>query len=143
MTPTWRGCCASTGSPRPGSADVAGLADAVAQVVAELKAAGVNASQEASDLDLPGVVVYPDLVSYERLDATTYRLDVGLLFVAGQLRAPDALDLLDGLIDAVAAVLPLNELRAVMVRLGSQSADDLPAFQTTVSLAVTTEGNEE
>lgn len=118
---------------------MAGLAAAVVQVVDVIKGAGVNATTEAADLDLPGVVVYPDIVSYERLDATTYRLDVGLLFVAGQLRALDALDRLDDLVDKVATVLPINELRAVMVRLSSQSADDLPAFQTTVSLAVSTD----
>lgn len=119
---------------------MAGLAAALDQVVATIKAAGVSAAVEAADLDVPGVLVYPDRVDYDRLDATTYQIDVGLLFVAGQLRAPDALDALDALIDQVATVLPLRELRAVMVRLSSQAADDLPAFQTTVSLAVSNEG---
>lgn len=115
------------------------MADTVREVRDALTAAGISAACEAADVELPGVIIYPDVVAYERLDATTFRMDITLLLVAGQVRALHALAQLDELREQVAAVLPVNELRAVMVQLSSQSPDVLPAFQTTIGLEVTPE----
>lgn len=113
------------------------VAGALVEVRDLLKAAGVNVAIEPADLVLPGVILYPSLLTFERLDSATFRMDVDLLFVAAQVRALDAIDQLDALIALVNQVLPVRELRAVMIQLASLSPDELPAFQATVGLEVT------
>lgn len=113
------------------------MAGALIQVRDAIRGIGINAAAEASDLELPGVIVYPSVVTFERMDADTFTMDTDLLFVASQVRALDAVDQLEAMISAVSAVLPLRELRAVMIQLASQSPDELPAFQATITLEVT------
>lgn len=116
---------------------VQSLAEAVQWVVDALKGAGVTATVEAADADLPGVIVYPSLVDFDRLEADAYEMTVDLLLVASQLRALDALDQLEDLLAKVRLVFPVTEARAIMVQLSSQSADQLPAFQCSILLSAT------
>lgn len=119
------------------------LASSLLWAVDQLKAAGLNVAADPADVSLPGVIVYPNLVDYERLDADDYTLTLDLVMVAsGGGRALDALDQLGGLLTQVRAILPVGECRAITVALPSQSVDPLPALQATITLSVSPEESE-
>lgn len=109
------------------------LVNAIVWARDQLVAADISAAIEPADLNLPGVIVYPQRFGW-RLDAGEIEAEVELLLIARQVRALDALAQLDDLAERVAAVLPVGEFDAVMVSLSSQSADVLPALRTTCTL---------
>lgn len=119
------------------------VADGVRQIVQVIQGLGLNAAAEPSDLgDLPGVLVYPNTITYERLADDVLDLTADLLLVAGAGPALSALDQLDGLLAALLVPLQLREVRAVTLALPSLTggtADPLPALQATVQFQITEE----
>lgn len=122
------------------------LASALADVVGLFAGVtvGVGARQrplsialDPADVDVPGVVLYPNTMDWPTLDAAEYDLTVDLLLVAGAVPAADAIAQLDELLEAVRSVVPVTEARAVSLNLPSHSPDPLPALQATVAFNIT------
>lgn len=113
------------------------IASGLVWVRDELRGGGLSASIEPADVELPGVIVYPSVADFGRLDVDTYELTVDLVLVAAQVRALDALDELDAVLAVVRAKFPgIGPCRAVMVNLAAHSPDPLPGFQTSIVLSV-------
>jgi hypothetical protein len=121
------------------------LVDALDDVAAMLAAAHnldgspVRVALDPADVELPGVVLYPNLLNWTTLDGVDYELSVDVLLVAGAVPARDAVGQLDELLAALRGVLPISEARAVSLNLPNHSADPLPALQATVTFSITRE----
>lgn len=129
------------GSPNRGSADVGNLAEAVQWFADQIVAAGATCSIDPADADLPGCVVYPATIDFDRLDGSILTLTVDVLLVAGGLRALDALDQIDELIAKVRQAFPTTEFTAISAAIPSKSPDPLPAVraQLTAQFTITEE----
>lgn len=115
--------------------DVAGM---LAGVVVE-GGTPLAVALDPNDANLPGVLLYPNLLDWTTLDGIDYDLAVDLLMVAGGVPARDAVAQLDQLLRAVRSVLPITDVRAVSLLLPAHSPDPLPALQATVSFRITRE----
>lgn len=114
------------------------IGDALDEVVAQLTAAGITATTDPAAADLPGAIVYPARIDFDRLGGDGFDMDVDVVLVARQLVGRDAVDQLDTLVSAFRAWCPAVEFTAVSVALTSQAADPLPALRATLPVEVTT-----
>lgn len=103
-------------------------------LAAQLRATGLSVALDPEDANIPGAVIYPRTVDMDRLDRAVFTITADLLLVAGGVRASDALDQLDTLLDQVTAAFPeVTTAQAVTAVLGSQSADPLPALSVSLT----------
>lgn len=102
-------------------------------------ALSVSASIEARDLVLPGILVTPGPIAFDRLDGQTVDLDVELLLVAGDTNPVTALDELTDLLLKLRAYLgnAPSVAEPMTVNLPSQSPDPLPALRCPIPLTLT------
>lgn len=114
----------------------AGYGTATAELVAMIEAAGLNATADPRDLELPGVWVSPALIDYDRLDGDVYAGSWELYLIAPDNGPTVSLDILSDLATVVRRVLPFGEARSVSVQLSNHSPDPLPALQVTIELEV-------
>lgn len=115
-----------------------GIRAACEGVVAAFTSAGLSASMQAGEVNLPGVWVWPDVMTPDRLDGN------GTLMVRCNLIVPDvesldALEMLDTLLAAVLDVVsPDGEIRPQIVRMPDPPAS-LPSFGLSVPVNYTRE----
>lgn len=99
----------------------------------------VSAVLDARDLVLPGILVTPGPIGFDRLDGGTISLDAELLLVAGDTNPVTALDELTELLLKLRAHLgnAPSTAEPMTVNLPSQSPDPLPALRCPIPLTLT------
>ncbi len=114
------------------------IADAVDEVLGRLAAAGVSATPDPRDLNLPAVWVTVDGVSTRLLAAGVALVDLTLVAIVPDTGIPGTLDDLDDLVVAVEAAFPALEWETRAVALPSMGKTPLPALSTTIQLRSST-----
>lgn len=113
---------------------MAALAEALGHAVDTLTAAGVAASTDPRDLNLPAVWVTISELPPRRLSGTAGEVRVGLTAIVADAGFPGTLDELDALVDAVEAVFPTAGWDPQAVVLPSMGKTPMPALATTIIL---------
>lgn len=109
------------------------------EIAAALSGVGVKATHDARKLPVPGVLLYPTGLDFDRLDANVATVEVELILVAKGNAAPVALVELEGMLTSIRQLWPVNQVRAVNVNLPNHSPDPLPGFSFTLTTEVTTQ----
>ena len=110
---------------------------AAAQAVVDMISdAGVQATIDGRDLELPGALVAPETISADRLGGD-YTVAWNVYLVAADAGPVEALDDLGHMFDLLKDALGVGEARPVTLTLPNHAADPLPAFLLTFSTSVT------
>lgn len=115
------------------------LGNDLTEWAAELSLAlGVPVEIDPRDLVLPGILVVPGVIDFDRLDLGTASTDIELWLVAGDTNPRTALNELTALLLDVRAHLGGVPSTAdpITVTLANQSPDPLPAFRCPIPLTL-------
>ena len=110
---------------------------ALLDVVELIRSANVEATDDARSLTLPGALVMPGSIAFDRLDADDYSLDVEVYLVVGDHGTSIALDQLGEMLESVRNVLGVGSAEPVTLNLINHASDPLPAFKLTATVSVT------
>lgn len=114
------------------------LSQLLEQFETDLAGVGVKATSDPRRLALPGVLLYPTLIDFDRLDDNAATVPVDVLLIAKGLGTPQALDQLEALLAKVRQLWTVPTVEMVTATLPSLAPDPLPAFRFTLTNQVTT-----
>lgn len=107
-----------------------GLADALAGV-------DIKATHDPQKLSLPGALLYPVTLDFDRLDGNTASVEVEVILTARGLGTTAALNTLEDMLHRSRSLWPVPVVTAVNVNLPNHSPDPLPGLRYTVTAQVT------
>lgn len=110
------------------------ILETLTHTVDRLTAAGIEATVDPRDLNLPAVWVTIDRLDLNRLSGDAATVTIGLTAIAPDSGNPTALTDLDDLVAAVDAEFAGRSWDPRAVMLPSQSTTPLPALYTTITL---------
>lgn len=115
------------------------LTHALEEVAAALAALDIKGTHDPRRLPVPGVLLYPAGIDFDRLDRNVATVDVEFILVAKGLGTPKALEQLEQMLDKVRQAWPVGQVTAVNVNLPNHSPDPLPGFSFTLPFEITQE----
>lgn len=100
------------------------------------QALDVPAEVDPRDLVLPGILVSPGQIDFDRLDATTASATLEVWLIAGDTNPRTALNELTGLLLKLRAYLggSVSTVDPITVTLSAQSPDPLPALRCPIPI---------
>ncbi len=113
------------------------LTTLVEQFAANLATVGLTGTSDPRKLPVPGVLIYPAGLDFDRLDPDTATVDVEVILVAKGLGTPAALDQLEDSLGRVRQLWTVPAVEAVSVNLPNHSPDPLPGLRFTLTTQVT------
>lgn len=113
------------------------LSQLLEQFETDLAGVGVKATSDPRRLAVPGALLYPTLIDFDRLDADVATVPVEVLLIAKGLGTPQALDQLEDLLTKVKQLWTVPTVETVTATLPNHSPDPLPAFRFTLTTQVT------
>ena len=113
---------------------MAGILEALTDVVDELRALGLSADADPRSLNIPGVWVTLTRYAADRLTRDAATVEVALTAIVPDAGSPRTLEALDVLVDAVGQAFPGLDWEPRAVLLPSQAPTPLPALTTTLTL---------
>lgn len=113
------------------------LADATGDVVELVTAAGLEATDDPRNLNLPGCWVTPAAIQFDRMAGTTGSWE--LYLVAPDTGPRESLRTLDGMLRQLRGALgaSITGARVAGVNLANHGGGDLPALQVSIELEIT------
>lgn len=112
------------------------IAGALNEIVGALKAAGIAATAEPSQLELPGILVMPGLIEFPYLDETRFDIEFNLyLVVQPKGGVENWIDLQTNL-QKLRGVYQIPEALPVSVPLPNHSTDPVPALLVTLKTTI-------
>lgn len=113
--------------------ELAGLATDMAEVL------GLSVELDPRDLVLPGVLLVPGLIEYDRLATDPASIELELWLIAGDTNSVTALDELTTMLKLLRANPEYSPSSAdpMTVNLASQSPDPLPALRCPLPCTIT------
>lgn len=115
------------------------LSQLLTDLAEALAGVDVKATHDPRRLAIPGVLLYPVNLDFDRLDAGTATVDVDLVLVAKGLGTTRALTDLEQLLGRVQQLWDVPRVETVNVNLPNHSPDPLPGFRFTLTTQVTQE----
>lgn len=113
------------------------IGQSLQDIADQVTAAGVPASVDARNLNLPGAWVTPGLVSFDVMDAATAFMRFDVYLVAPDHGAVHSLDALGGMLAKLRQAIPVGEAQPVMVNLPNHGADAMPALLISIDAQLT------
>lgn len=111
---------------------------ALQDVATALKGAGLSATVDPRNLNLPGVLVAPATFDFERLSSSAWTLEADLYLVARDTGHGNALRSLGDMLDRLRDLWPVPEAQAISIDLPNHGGS-LPALIVTITASVTEE----
>lgn len=112
------------------------IAEALNEIVAELVAAGVAATADASRLELPGVLVMPGEIQFPYLDGSQFDMQFNLWIMARDKGAVDTWVELQELLTKVRARFEIPDAIPINRPLANQSSEPVPALLATIQTTI-------
>lgn len=113
------------------------LTTALEEVAAALAAIDLKGTHDPRRLPVPGVLLYPAGIDFDRLDKNTATVDVEFILVAKGLGTPLALAQLEDMLTKIRQAWPVGQVTAVNVALPNHSPDPLPGFSFSLPFEIT------
>lgn len=115
---------------------MAEIGEALAQVVQLLKSTGIKSvSADAASLNLPGALVTPDSIVYDRIGGEEYTVVWNVYLVAGDHGPVQSLNTLGHLLELVRP-LGVGTVETISMTLPDHASAALPALHFTISTNV-------
>lgn len=113
------------------------ITEAVTFVSDRLTAAGINATTDPRDLNLPGAWVTPGEFTLSRLQKAAGEVEVIIALVAPDAGGIETLNILDDLLTkAIDAEVGINSIEPGTVQLENHAPGGLPALVATVTISL-------
>lgn len=121
------------------------LSDALTRIVDTLQKAGLPAVRHAREIhQFPALVVYPDTVTFDRLDGQSYTYQVQLALLAADTGyGDDALKALSQMMQTLREKFGVKEFKAEDLGLENMGADPFPAFSASIKFNIQDLGDED
>jgi len=113
------------------------IGTALQDIADQITAAGVPATTDPRNLNLPGAWVTPGTVSFDVLDAQTAFMRFDVYLVAPDHGAVHSLNALGEQLAQLRTALPIGEAQPVMVNLPNHGADAMPALLISIDAQLT------
>lgn len=113
------------------------IAAALEEVAAALALLDIKATHDPRRLPVPGVLLYPAGIDFDRLDKNTAAVEVEFILVAKGLGTPQALEQLEEMLTKIRQAWPVGQVTAVNVNLPNHSPDPLPGFSFSLPFEIT------
>lgn len=111
---------------------------ALTELVEELRSVNIAAALDPRDLTLPGVLVTPSSVDFDRLGGHDYTLEADLYLVAGNRGTDQALGELTDLVAKLRGLWPVGQAEALSLDLPNHGGS-MPALIVNLTLTVSKE----
>lgn len=112
------------------------IAGAINEIVDSLKAAGIAATAEPSNLELPGILVMPGLIEFPYLDGEQFDIEFNLyLLVRAKGGVENWIDL-QLMLQKLRGVYEIPEALPVSVPLPNHATDPVPALLVTLKTTI-------
>lgn len=114
--------------------------DAIAEIVTGLKNAGINATTETANLQLPGALVVPGVMAFDRLDGEDYSAEVSIYLLTSNKGSIQSLNDLQALLAKCRQVFPIPEAEPISLALPNVSGPDgSPGLLINLQIEITEE----
>jgi hypothetical protein len=112
------------------------IVEAINDIVDSLKAAGIAATADPSELELPGVLVMPGLIEFPYLSGTQFDQEFDLFLLVSPKGGVENWVDLQALLQKLRTVYEIPEALPVSVPLPNHSAGPVPALQVTLKTTI-------
>lgn len=113
--------------------------DALQEIVTALDNAGIAATTEMAQLQLPGALVVPGAISFDFLDLENYSAIVDVYLVTADQGSVESLNALQGLLTKARTVFNFLEAEPVRLPVKNSAPDAIPALLLTLEVTITKE----
>ncbi|WP_218711551.1 hypothetical protein [Arthrobacter sp. BF1] len=111
------------------------ITEALNEIIDNLNAAGLAATDTPGQVQLPGALVLPGLIEFAYMDSETFNMDFQIYLLAAN-KGSISLDHLQDSLGKFRTVYPVTEAKPVSIPL-SQYPEPCPALSITLSLRIT------
>lgn len=114
------------------------LSTALAAIIDQLKEAGLPACRHIREAHkLPVLLVYPDEITFDRLDGHSYTYQVELALIAADTGfKDDSLDALSAMVEKLRQNFGIKHFKAEALGIPNLSGDPLPALSATATFNI-------
>lgn len=110
--------------------------DALEQIVSELDAGGIIATADASKIQLPGALVVPGMVTFNRLDPDTYEATVDVYLLTADRGSLESLNDLQDLLQTFRQIFDVLEAEPLSLQVPNYP-NPLPGLVISLNLEIT------
>lgn len=110
--------------------------DALADIETAFKNVGINATTETQKLQLPGVLIIPGRMHFDRLDFDTYSADVEVYLLTSNKGSVQSMNDLQELLLKVTSVFTIEEAEPISLQLSNLSPDPLPGLLVNLDVTI-------
>lgn len=114
------------------------FSDALQEVVERLDAAGITSTTEPSQLQLPGALVEPGLITFDHLDPDTFSADINIYLLTRNNGSVQTLNELQELLQKFRTVFEPLEVQPMSLPLANTAgANPVPGLLITLQTTIT------
>lgn len=114
--------------------------DALAEVVAALRTTGMNATTEMSEIQLPGALVVPGLMTFDILDEDNYSATIEIYLLTSNKGSVQSMNDLQTLIEKFRTVFQVIDAEPLSLNLPNIAGNDpVPGLLVTLQATITKE----
>lgn len=116
------------------------IGDALAEVVQALRDAGINATTEPSEVQLPGALVVPGTLTFDLLDAENYSANIDIYLLTSNKGSVQSMNDLQTLLNKFRVAFQIPEAEPISLNLPNVSGPDpVPGLLITLKATITEE----
>lgn len=116
-----------------------GYGDALEEIVQTLRDAGIPATTEAASVQLPGALVVPGTITFDRLSTGEYGAVVEVYLLTSNKGAVQSLNDLTKLLAQFRGVFDVGQAEPITIQLQAAGPDPAPGLRIELNLDITQE----